>query len=72
MSKQKIGNTFMIEKGIPKPESRSMYPFFKMEIGDSFSFDASKNKPIRTYASMYGIKNNKKFSFVGNRCWRIK
>lgn len=73
-------NDFVIEKGIPLPESRgtSRYPLSKMEVGDSFEItgaDPRMEKQLR--AAIGRHLNGRKFTCrkVGVqvfRIWRIK
>jgi hypothetical protein len=70
-----------IEKGIPIPEGHfkeKKYPFFKMEVGDSFSVELSKAASLRNLLQQYKNKNPSK-SFITRtvdnnmiRCWRTK
>jgi len=74
----KIGK---IEKGVPIPENKnpsSMYPFEKMEVGDSIRIEGSVvdcNK-ARSAAGNFSKKSGMKFktrSSVGEiRVWRVK
>lgn len=64
-----------IEKGIALPER---FPFSLMDVGDSFAVPADIKKTIiATSASIYGRRNEKKFSVRKDaagqlRCWRVK
>lgn len=64
-----------IQKGIPFPTSR-VYPFPKMNVGDSFVVGRIEYKRLSFQASTYGKKHNKKFSIRsildGVRCWRVR
>ena len=70
---------YKIEKHIPMPTSRSIYPFADMEVGDSFF--VPKNDIVGTRVSVaisYYKKKNPKKSFAtrkdenGMRIWRTK
>lgn len=64
-----------IEKGIELPQR---FPFWKMDVGDSFAVPADiKRTIVATSASVYGIRHGKKFSVRKEangqlRCWRVK
>lgn len=66
-----------IEKNIPfEPHGNNgKFPFYKMEIGDSFSVGPDDRLSLRSMASTYGRKNGKKFATRqtddGIRVWRI-
>jgi hypothetical protein len=69
-----------IEKGIEIPMSaRAMYPFSKMQVGDSFEFDKKKYQTVKS-ASRYFRKTHKpEWKFVCRtvadgkcRIWRYK
>lgn len=81
---------FVVQKGVPIPPSKgiersareTMYPFASMEVGDSFSFDftvpgppAQQVERLRSTATAYGRKHNKKFvvrAFNGKGgVWRV-
>jgi len=68
---------FKIEKNVPFATSKwpSMYPFEKMDIGDSFSAPAGKHHAVRCAASAYGRRHKKKFSVRKHgpdcRVWRL-
>lgn len=82
--------TFKIEKGIPlqslPPRPRKeLYPFAKMEIGDSFFIPC--NNRAQAIQKSYSIKSSLKqrqktfnspievqtfYDETGVRCWRIK
>lgn len=64
-----------IEKDIPY--GYTLYPFDKMEVGDSFLLPSGvKPGLVSQNGFRYGKKTNKKFSIrntaQGYRCWRIK
>ena len=80
---------YKVSKGIPIPGQRGAstpqnYPFFQMEIGDSFSVPKSEEKAIRNAISRVHNKNKnlqfttRKMGPVGRaklphyRVWRIK
>lgn len=69
-----------VEKGIPMPEmkshsSRRKYPWYEMEVGDSFAFPEGTTmaKALTTASSQ--SKNGREFKSRrvdgGIRCWRI-
>jgi hypothetical protein len=69
---------FKIEKGVPIPEldtrkGKSKYPFYEMEVGDSFLAPASKHDTLKSIR--YRIKD-KKFMIVKEgqniRIWRTE
>ena len=66
-----------IEKNVPfiGRANNGKFPFYKMEIGDSFSVGLDNRLSLRSMASTYGRKNGKKFitrqSDDGIRVWRI-
>lgn len=66
-----------IEKNVPLSgrANNGKFPFYKMEIGDSFSVGFDDRLSLRSMASSYGRKNGKKFttrkSDDGIRVWRI-
>ena len=81
--------TYKVSKGIPIPGQRvastpQNYPFFQMEVGDSFSVPNSELKVIRNAISRVHNKNKnlqfttRKMGPVGRaklphyRVWRIK
>ena len=79
-----------IDKNIPIPRKRgekSKYPFFEMEVGDSFEVQVSNTTPEKMAASIRNCyhnicRNNKDFksrkftirvmSNTSVRCWRVK
>ena len=66
-----------IEKGIPMPTRlRSKYPFKEMEVGDSFQVGEEMKETIRSASSIFGARNNMKFSVRkygnGYRIWRTE
>jgi len=80
---------FKIEKGIPVPERKGksfLYPFEKMEVGDSFIFSNTYSRSIHSYASNAArnwknhspIKGVKDWFFTTRkidnsiRIWRVK
>jgi len=69
---------FEIEKGIPIPEQKSIYPIKDMKIGDSFIIPAGRNKYnpsplISPQAKRYGIKlTTRKLSNGDYRVWRVE
>jgi hypothetical protein len=64
-----------IEKNVPLPV---MYPFAKMEVGDSFAVPSSiRRETVSVAANRYGVKHGMKFTvrLMPNRsyrCWRIE
>jgi hypothetical protein len=81
---------YKIEKGIPIPTHRgenSKYPFFEMDLNDSFEVQVGNTTPEKIAASIRNCyhnicRNNKDFknkkftirvtSNTTVRCWRIK
>lgn len=68
---------YKVEKNvqIPNAQSPTVYPFDKMEPGDSFSFPAEKATSVRNSACSYA-RNHAGIKFmvkVGHdlRCWRV-
>jgi len=61
-----------VDKGVPLPQRT--YPFEHMVIGDSFTIEYRHVASVRTTASRYGRRHNKRFKVLkdGNvwRCWR--
>lgn len=63
-----------IDKGIPLP---TIYPFAKMEIGDSFAIPPTiKRTAVSVAAMRYGDKHGMQFTVRqmpdrSYRCWRI-
>jgi len=66
-----------IEKNIPFTGhgNNGKFPFYKMEVGDSFLVGLEDKSSLQSMDSAYGRKNNKKFttrqSDDGIRVWRI-
>jgi hypothetical protein len=64
-----------IEKNVPLPV---IYPFAKMEVGDSFAVPSSiRRETVSVAANRYGAKHGMKFTvrLMPNRsyrCWRIE
>lgn len=63
-----------VEQGIPMPR---VYPFEKMEIGDSFLLPAdAKRITVQIAALRFKRKTGKVFSIrktsQGYRCWRVE
>ncbi len=64
-----------IEKNVPLPV---MYPFAKMDIGDSFAIPPHiQRATISVAANRYGAKHGMKFTVRmmpdrSYRCWRIE
>lgn len=56
-----------ISKGKPMPPEGSVWPFEKMEIGDSVDVENSKRKNATSSAGYYGRSRNKVF-----KCRTIK
>lgn len=67
--------TIESNKPIPIPLA-NIYPFAKMEIGDSFYVDGKNAMRVTSAASVYGKRRKKKFTIRtegdGKRCWRIE
>ena len=77
-----MGTKYKIESGVQMSKSgRSQickYPFAEMKVGDSFAVAASDLEKIRTSASHFGRRNERKYAVrcvdpvKGEyRCWRI-
>lgn len=69
-----------IDKNIPVPPSRrgsgkSVYPFDKMELGDSFFVPKKKQSIMAAYARVVGKRKGMKFitrvEADGVRVWRV-
>lgn len=75
---------YLIESGIKPKEkiwSVKKFPFDEMKIGDSFFYSGDNVSLLRNSASVFGSKNNMKFSVhkerneagkYGARCYRTK
>ena len=70
---------FEIQSGLPVPNRRMKepkYPFYKMEVGDSFAYPPNMHVSIYAYASNFKKNTTKKFAFrqIGDECrvWRIE
>jgi hypothetical protein len=68
---------FKIEKGIPIPSLRSLYPFDQMKVGDSFVVTGEQCKGI--HQALYYQNTKSGMKFTGRkldegkyRVWRIK
>lgn len=79
MKKEKDLVEFQIEKNIPIPQAKGIYPFSKMAVGDSFKFNMEIISKIRSaaYAWVSRFGNGKKLRVkkidkVSARCWRVK
>lgn len=78
-------NEYVIQKGIPMPPPKGIerqarechFPFAQMEVGDSFAFEIAGGKveQLRSKATAYGRKHDKKFKIrsFNNKgaCWRV-
>lgn len=70
---------YAVERGIPTPPKyrprgpNRLYPYDKMEIGDSFAFPEEKLSSVRKTASRYQNKIGGQYVVSGKhlRCWRI-
>ena len=68
---------YEIEKGVPMPPSKTLYPFAQMEIGDSFFVP---NKTTSSFSGTIANRRPKKFKssavmekgVKGVRVWRIE
>ena len=70
---------FTIEKNVPFKlplKETTHYPFAKMELGDSFSFDKEYHTKVSAASQYYKHKLNFKFAIrkdgFGFRIWRVK
>jgi hypothetical protein len=80
MSKANINLELKVEKGIPLPNlirERTSYPFFEMEIGDSFEFPKHCLAAVTSAATQHGRRHDRrmtirKISDTHYRCWRVK
>lgn len=64
---------YIIEKNVPMPQSKSrnLWPFYVMQIGDSFLVPAEKYLAAQTAAHTYAKDHNMKFAARKQRIWRI-
>lgn len=67
---------FKIEKHVPPPAARRVYPFDKMDVGDSFFVpDETTWGSAASSARAYGANEGKRFATRaidgGVRIWRI-
>lgn len=63
---------YTIEKGIPIP-NKEVYPFNKMEIGDSFRFNIAEKNKIRYAMKKYIATHDIiEMIIIDDRLWRIK
>lgn len=61
-----------VDKGVPVPEGKwSIWPFSKMEIGDSFSFEKESINSVSSAAVGFAKRSGRKFSRRGTRIWRV-
>ena len=68
-------NNFKLDKSVPVPPVREIYPLGTMEVGDSFTFPIAKRANLQTYTSALKRKTGKeytisKISDTEARCWR--
>ena len=65
---------FEIEKGVPMPTFKKgcLYPFARMEVGDSFQFPEGRDQAVRQAAAKHANKHSRKYRVSGKhlRCWR--
>lgn len=76
-----MGTKYKIESDVQMPETRGrhyIYPFAEMKVGDSFAVAAGDMEKVRTAASYFGRRNERKYAVrcvdpvKGEyRCWRI-
>lgn len=76
-----MSTNFKIEHGVEIPaggNKRNTYPLAEMQVGDSFAFDKLNLLNLRSAASYFGARNNRKYSIRcvdpvkrEYRCWRI-
>jgi hypothetical protein len=74
---KEIEMDFTIEHNIEIPlDSRTFYPWAKMEVGDSVLIFNKKKDTINSSCVRYGLRENKKFTWRsmdgGVRVWRLK
>lgn len=75
--KTRAMTAYKIERGIPLPAPRVVYPFGDMQLGDSFlvTNDAAYES-VRVAMRAYGRKHGKNFTarkmVDGMRIWRTK
>ncbi len=69
---------YKVVSDVPIPEfnhAKKTYPFAEMNIGDSFVASFEQLTRVRSAASAYGIRTDKKFSVrkINRecRCWRV-
>ena len=70
---------YKIEKRVPLPKGKGhgrkrKYPFAEMKVGDSFSFDESQIRNVRTSASHHAARLGFVFTVSAQelRCWRVE
>jgi len=68
---------YVIEKSIEMPARISAFPFFRMDVGDSFGFPIEDAKRVRANASASQRKHKRRYKILKvsddkMRCWRIE
>lgn len=67
---------YEIEKNIPLPEKRSVYPFADMKVGDSFFAEGKKTNQLQNAAKHWVKSKGWKFTAQstddGARIWRVE
>ena len=68
--------TYTIRKGVKMPNDPDKYPFFHMDVGDSFLFGPEEEAEVKSAVREY-IKDHKaRFTFRQSKnkmgCWRVE
>ena len=69
---------FTIEKNIPAPYGKSIYPFHQMEVGDSFLAKGKKYSTLYSAAFSFVKKHQNGWDFKVRKCddgcrvWRVQ
>ena len=69
---------YTIEKDIPAPHGKSIYPFTQMEVGDSFFAEGKKFSAVYSAAASFAKKHQNGWKFKartlegGTRIWRVQ
>jgi|TARA_R110000868_G_scaffold102492_11_gene282233 hypothetical protein len=68
---------YKIEKGIPVPFGKGRYPFYDMQVGDSFFAEGKEPHKVASAAYQFsrkkalGAKYTARTEGTGTRIWRI-